>query len=214
MIGLGIKINDLARPALRRVSRALAPDRLRPLVGEAATRVYREHLRELDRTRPNKLGGKRTHFYAQARDGTDFTVDADGVTVSIRSVGIRQRYFGGPIEPKAAKYLTIPVHPNAHGRKAREFDLGVVYGTHGKPVALATKVLNSNRTIKGPEGKRIRQPATRPVGEIYYILTKGPVHQAPDPSILPMPDVVAGAVYSRINQRIDRAIAGSGGSAS
>lgn len=213
MIGLGIEINDLARPALRRVGSLLAPDRLKPLVGEAATRVYREHLRELDRTRPNKLGGKRTHFYAQARDDTDFTVDADGVTVSIRSVGIRQRYFGGVIAPTAAKYLTIPVHPNAHGRKAREFDLGVVYGTHGKPVALATKVLNPNRTMRGPDGRRIRQPATRPVGEVYYILTKGPVHQAPDPSILPMTDVVAGAVYSRINDRVARAIAKEGTSA-
>lgn len=208
MIGLRVDVTNLAQPALRRVGRVLAPAQLNPLVGESATRVYREHLRELERTRPNKLGGKRTHFYGQARDETDFTIDADGVTVSIRSIGIRQRFFGGPIKPKAGKFLTIPVHPAAHGHSARDFDLRVIYGRGGQPVALATKTTAYTRTVKGSDGKRVKQQATRPIGEVYYILTKKTVDQQPDPSVLPMPDVVAGAVISRINQRVDRAIAG------
>lgn len=213
MIGVRIELRDLAKPALQRARGVLEPATLNRIVGESATLVYREHLRNLERTRPNRLGGRRTHFYGIARDETSFNIDNDGVTVSIRSVGIRQRYFGGPIKPKAAKYLTIPVHPAAHGRPAREFDLRVIFGRGGQPIALATKETSYSRTVKNAEGKRVKQQATRPIGEVYYILTKKTVQQRPDPSVLPLPDVVGGAVVDYVNRRLDRAIGRQGGAA-
>lgn len=204
-VGISIDARETARPAIMRVKGVLQPARLNPVIGRAGVNVYRAYLFNQNRTRPNKLGGKRTNFYATAARGTGFDIDADGVTISIRSVGIRQRFFGGVIKPKTAKFLTIPVAPEAHGKRAREFDLEVVYGAGGRPVALATKSTSApTKNSKGQEGNK----TTARRGVIMFRLVES-ITQAPDPTVLPPIDQVAGAIVSAVTSTIERAIRGA-----
>jgi hypothetical protein len=208
-LGLSIDLRDTARPALNRLQGALRPEQLNPVIGRAVVNVYRGHLLRINRERPNQLGGKRTNFYAQAGRGTNFTVDPDGITVSIASVGIAQRFYGGVIRPKASKFLTIAVHPAAHGKRAREMDLEVVFGEAGRPIALATKSTRAVQLTQNKRGQLVRKMIGRR-GEIMFLLKKS-VTQNPDPTVLPRTDEVAGAAIIAVNDSVDRAIKRQGG---
>lgn len=186
MIALRIAVTDTATPALRRLEAGLQPARLTPIIGRSARNATREHLFGKDAA-GNKLGGRRTHYYGTAARGTNFAIEGDTVVVSIPQLGIRQRYYGGTIKPKTAKYLTIPVHPAAHGKRAREFsDLEVVFGPGGRPVALARKA----------SGKRT-------LGEIYYRLVRS-VTQAADPTVLPTMEALGAAIRPDLEAHIAR----------
>lgn len=209
-LGIAIDIRDTVRPALDRLNGALRPEQLNPVIGRAAVNTYRGHLLRLNLERPNQLGGKRTNFYAQAGRLTNFTIAPDGITVSIPSVGIAQRFFGGTIRPKASKWLTIPAHPAAHGKRARQFDLQVVYGEGGRPIALATKTTQVKERVRNEKGRLVTRLAVRAFGEIMFWLRKY-VTQAPDPTVLPRTDEVAGAAVIAVNDSVDRAIKRQGG---
>jgi hypothetical protein len=119
-----IDIKDNATPALQSLMANLAGERINPVAGRAGVNCLKAHFRQLEVDRPNKLGGKRTHFYAQAARGTFYTLLPDGVMLGVNQVGIRQRFKGGPIEPSnPPKYLTIPACAEAYGHRAREFSL-------------------------------------------------------------------------------------------
>lgn len=179
-IGVAIDLRDTARPTLTRLRNVISGQEVSVIAGQAAVRVYKDHLQALDSSRPNRLGGKRTHFYGSAAGGTSFRAEPDGVTVSIVSDGIAQRYFGGTIRPKRAKYLTIPVHPAAHGFTAREFTgkLKVRFGRGRVPVALVTER-----------------------GVTMFVLRQS-VTQAPDPTVLPAPEAVAAAIVRDLEREL------------
>lgn len=199
-----IRATNTAGPAAKAVSRAITPARLNPVIGRSANNTVREHLFGLNSTRPNALGGRRTNFYAQAARATNFKVVSDtAIVVSIPHVGIAQRFFGGTIRPKSGTYLTIPVHPAAHGKRAREFDLELVFGLGGQPIALATK-----RTVAGRSGRQISA-----FGEIYYKLVRE-VIQRPDETVLPYNELIAARVQTDVNAVVNRAIASASGGAS
>lgn len=89
--------------------------------GGRAVAVYmRRHFREKDKKEPNQLGGDRTHFWNEiaASVGLDVKVAGKVVAIPIKDKRFPQKLYGGPIVPKRAKALTIPVHPAAHGRTA------------------------------------------------------------------------------------------------
>lgn len=179
MIGIRIAVTDTATPALRRLHAGLQPARLAPIIGRSARNAAREHLFGKDAA-GNRLGGRRTHYYGTAARGTNFTTEGDTVVVSIPQLGIRQRYYGGTIKPKTAKYLTIPVHPAAYGKRAREFsDLRVLFG-RGGPYALARKD-----------------------GTVLYRLAKS-VTQAADPTVLPTMEALGAAIRPDLEQHIAR----------
>lgn len=104
-----------------RIIEGLEGANINPVFARAAVNVTREHLFKRNATHGNRLGGARTNFYAQAARGTQSELRADGFVLGINQVGIRQRYQGGPITPKQAKFLTIPMSAAAHGKRAREF---------------------------------------------------------------------------------------------
>ena len=65
-------------------------------------------------------GGRR--FWLQIADRTRVAeFDAGHVTVVNDHVAAAQKQFGGPIQARNRKYLTIPVNPIARGRRASEF---------------------------------------------------------------------------------------------
>jgi hypothetical protein len=199
-LGISIDLRDTLSPTLARLRRGIEPKQLAPTIGEAGVRGYKRHFARLNRERPNRLGGKRTNYYAAAARGTNFQVVSDGVVIGIDQPGIRLRYFGGTIRPKPGKtYLTIPVHPAAHGKTAREFDLEVIFGKGGRPIALATK----GRAAKGNGRARL--------GEIYFLLLRE-VTVKEDPSVLLRPDELAGQILPEAQAYLERLIE-RGGSA-
>jgi hypothetical protein len=92
----------------------------------------------------------------------------DGIKIAITHVGAAQRYFGGPIEAKNGGKLTIPVHPDAHGERARDFDdLSPIYFEDGTGVLV-----------------RKNSDAPGDIGEVFYRLLER-VNQKADPTVLP-----------------------------
>ncbi|MBI4027887.1 MAG: hypothetical protein HY360_23080 [Verrucomicrobia bacterium] len=161
-------------------------ERVRSVGGRALVNTLRAHFFRLDRERANQLGGKRTHFYGQvARSVQDPRLDGDTINVSINHIGIAQRYFGGEITPKKAKYLTIPARAEAYGKRAREFDdLQILFG-RGGPVALVQREqLEITLGRKRKKGDRKVETEEIVGGGIFYWLVKS-VTQKPDPTILP-----------------------------
>lgn len=201
-------VRDTATPLTRALRAGLAPAVINPVVGRAAAEATRAHYIQLNRERPNHLGGKRTNYYLGAAKSTSFTIVDDGVIVSVRQIGLRLKYYGGKVTAgkgvssfsgKPTKFLTIPVHPRAHGKRASEFDLELVYNHDGVPVALATKSTRGFGELgsKHLSGRR---------GEIMYLLKRSVMVKA-DPSILPAPDRIYGAALSSLNAHVDRLIA-------
>lgn len=189
-----------------RVKAALHPRRVGAVAGRAATNVLRAHLFARNADKPNALGGKRTNYYAQAARSTSYAFDGDdAVVVSINQIGIRLRYYGGTVKPRTAKFLTIPVAPEAHGKRAREFgNLELVFGEGGQPIALATKGDRRVQITANAKGKLVKKVVGRR-GVILYRLAKSATFAA-DPSVLPLPDVLMGGVISAINIHVDRAL--------
>lgn len=131
MIGATIKIDGT--PGLARLrKRVTDPRGLLQVAGRAGRNTMVRHLRQRNRTHPNKLGGKRTNFWARAADATQFAfVEKSGrggaVEVSSSAIGLALRYHGtgglpgGVLKPLSGRYLTMPAAPEAHGKRAREF---------------------------------------------------------------------------------------------
>ena len=213
--GLALSFANRVTPTVGAVARGLAPARLLPIIGRAAVNVWRGHLFDLNRTRPNQIGGRRTGFYAQAARSASFEVAGDNsVVVSANSVGIAQRFYGGTIRPKLGKkYLTIPVAPEAYGKTAREFpNLQLVFGHGGQPIALATPSTRAVQITQNKRGKIVKQ-ATGRLGVIMFRLVKS-VTQQPDPTVIPSAetfDAKIGADLDAYTARlVERANSGGG----
>ena len=88
--------------------------------GRTVAQYLRQYYRAKDKKEPNALGGDRTHFWNQIGQsvGLDVKVAGNVVAIPIRDKRFPQKLYGGPIVPKRAQALTIPVHPAAHGRTA------------------------------------------------------------------------------------------------
>ena len=188
MLNLSITLRDKATPAVNRVAAFMRSDAAQKIIGYEAQRTVREHFQELDETRANRLGGARTHYYGSARRGTGFYFDGADVVVNIHQIGIALHYYGGNVAPgvglssatgQPTKYLTIPVAPEAHGKRASDFDLVVLWGRDG-PYGLAQAERVEVMTLR--HGVRV---VTRP-GKMLFRLSKGETF-APDPAILPEP---------------------------
>lgn len=194
MAGLGIEISlrGDAPESVQALKAGLAPARLQPIVGRAAHQVYRKHLVGLNSARPNALGGTRTNFYTSAARGTQFRIQGDYVIVSINQVGIALRYFGGTVRPKVKKFLTIPARAEAHGKRASEFDLVVLWNRTG-PYALARR-----RDLRAGLARDFVGPGRGRGAEVLFWLVKE-VTQRADPTVLPDQLEVESAAAAAVN---------------
>lgn len=211
-LGIEIRIpRDDATPALARVRAGLQPEALRAIVGRSAVNTVRAHLFGVNQSRPNRLGGPRTNFYTQAARATSFRIVGDAVVVSIASVGIAQRYFGGTIRPVTKKFLTIPARAEAYGKRAGEFqDLEVLVGRNG-PYALARRsasLISIGR--RGADGRRAIGRRGSQGGEILFWLVKE-VTQKPDPTVLPYNEQIEAAAQRDLTAYVNRLAERSGG---
>lgn len=205
-VGLKIAVTGDALASVVRARLVLAPEAIRPVIGRAGSNAVRSHLFGLNSTRANHLGGRRTNFFSSAGRSTSFKVEGDLVVVSVAQIGIRQRYFGGTIKPKkAGGFLTIPVAPEAYGKRAREFsNLEIVFGKNGEPIALATKATAATADTVSKRGKVIPGQGAR-LGQIMFRLVRK-VTQRPDPTILPSPEVIGAAVKVAVDDSFKRAV--------
>lgn len=211
-IAIPIDVKETGSKVFHAIGQALQPAKIGPIIGRSATNTIRTHLFGVNNSRPNKLGGRRTNYYGQAARSTQFQMQGDTVVVSINQIGIAQRYFGGTIKPKTAKFLAIPVHPAAHGKRPREFDLEVVFGEGGRPIALATKKTSDVRLRQTKRGKVTRSNVTR-FGEIMFRLVKS-VTQQPDPTVLPYDEQIEAGIDRDVGSYLDRTTQRAGGTTS
>src|SRR5262245_14483031 len=109
------EVRNLLEELRRTASRPRAV--LQASAGNVA-RVIREHFGKKGK-RANLLGGRRTHFWSRVRQSTMVGRVTDSTAeVVIGDFRFAQKLFGGPIVAKQARMLTIPVHKDAHGRRA------------------------------------------------------------------------------------------------
>lgn len=108
---------------IKDMRRRLAPERVAGIAGRAVADLIRKHILEYGRTHPNKLGGVSTGYYQRAAKTTSYTVKGNVANVSVTHTGIMLRIYGGVVQAKRRKYLTIPVHALAHGKTAADMPL-------------------------------------------------------------------------------------------
>lgn len=152
-------------------------------MGEVAASVIQKHFGVLSAERD-----RHSRFYETAAKGTLLgNVDAVGADIEIHKLGIAQRYFGGPIDPKNRTYLTIPAAEESYGKTvetvSQTHPMGVRFGTGGIPRAL----VELTQTVSEKTGKPYKTP--RPGGKVLFWLVKH-VDQDADPTVLPEPSEI------------------------
>lgn len=166
-----ITINTASPALLALAKRASNPTGGLMVAGRAIVNLLKKHYRGKKQSEPNKLGGKRTNYWRGVADSVNKPKPTapDTVSVSISHPTINQKIFGGTITAKRSKYLTIPIHADAHGRTA---------GTLERNLAVKLFVLVSN-------GKAMLAGTNKDGKTIAYYLLKKSVKQRPDPTALP-----------------------------
>lgn len=154
------------------------------MLAEGAVRVERTlrgHFSERDK-RGNKLGGRRTHYWAAIANSTAVGEVTDRqADIEIGDPRFAQTLYGGVIRAKTPwpfsgfLLLTIPVHPAAYGRRASVLkrELGV-------------KLVFIGSAQGGVLGTFAKQAAE---DQVYYACVPS-VDQAPDPDALPAGEVL------------------------
>lgn len=200
---LQIKFEDRGGvlPGLRTIGQVLRSSDVRAVMGKALKIEVQTHLQNLDRDRANPMGGRRTHFYAQAAQGTTFIDDSanDEITIAISQVGFAQRYFGGTIKAgvgvssktgKTTQWLAIPARTETYGKRPGEFtNLHFIAFKSGA----AALVENENTLLGKKRGGGYRAKASLG-GGVFFWLVKS-VTQKPDPTVLPDESKLTDAAY-------------------
>lgn len=166
-----VQVIDNATPALRRIlDAARNPRGILMAAGRGVANLLRRHYTTVHAENPNKLGGPRTNFWLQVKRAVNApVVQGTGVVVAISHPAISHKVTGGIIRAKRAKFLTIPVSPEAYGRTASTFE----HETGKKLILIKSTGRALLASVEG-QGRLIAQ----------YILRRS-VTQRPDPNALP-----------------------------
>lgn len=187
------QINDTSSPALRQlvldVRNAQAIARAG---GRGVANLLRDHFARLEESNPNRRGYARTHFWSKVRGTVNEPVEVNPNTVSVNitSTEIAQKVFGGEIKPKPGhKYLTLPAHPDAYGRRAREFP-GLHFGFAVNDGGFLAPALLGQRGVvtnieQSTRGKKKFKATSTEIGEtpLFWLVKR--VRQTPMPGALP-----------------------------
>lgn len=79
-------------------------------------------------------GRQKTRFAENVTTGWAVSsVTGSGATIQNKAVGLAHKVTGGTITAKRTKFLTIPLIPQAHGRRARDFavNIGPLFAAKG-----------------------------------------------------------------------------------
>lgn len=124
MISADVQFQDLATPELRRIADQLKrPEALYKDVGRRAANDLRKHYAARESANPNKMGGRRTHFWLDVRDSVQQpALVSGGVDIVIAHPAIAAKIYGATVRPRNASALTIPINALAYGRRASVFE--------------------------------------------------------------------------------------------
>jgi hypothetical protein len=202
-MGLSITVDiskaALDAPAVLRRAAALQGKKLNTQIARGVQQLFMSHFFELDRTRANDLGGKRTHFYGDAAKATASEGTDSEAIVTVAQQGIRQRLEGGEIHAKPGSWLTIPARGEAYGHRAREFhDLHFVKLKNGNAMLIAGELTGATGKMD-KKGNLITRGGTEE-GVVMYWLVKD-VIQEKDPSVLPSEEKFAAVWKARSPRR-------------
>lgn len=200
-----IDIKDNATPAVKRMLESVSGPNVNAVAGRAGVNKIQQHLFALNSSRPNKLGGKRTNFWAQCARSTSFVVVPEGALASINQIGFRQRLQGGTISPRNVKFLTIPAIAEAYGKRAKEFNNLRFAIIGGKPALIEAE--HSGVRF----GKKGVKATLNLGGKVFYWLVRKATQQ-PFPGALPTNEELGAAVVKALDSYIKRA-AEKGGAA-
>jgi hypothetical protein len=193
-----IDIHDAVTSTLRQLPAALGPVQVNPVIGRAGVNCVKGNYYQLERSRPNELGGKRTHFWVQCAQGTHFQLLPDGVEIVVSQVGAAQRYYGGKIQAKPGGWLTIPARAEAHGVRAREFNN--LRFVPLSPVK-AMLVVNYSTKLRRMKDGGFSSGGLQGGGVMYWGVRE--VEQEADPSTLPTDLDLYAAIVSELNYYVD-----------
>lgn len=145
------------------------------------------HFRQRDRV-PNRLGGRRTHFWLDVLRSTQLgpVTDRSGLIV-IGDARFPQKLYGGPITAKNTRNLAIPVNPEAHGLRPRQFETQTghrLFFMKSHSRALLAHRVGEDRGF-----------------QVDYVLKPG-VFQPSDPLALPPWDALEAAILSAADAQL------------
>lgn len=195
---IAIRYNDNGNiERIEQISRVVRnPRGMLAAVGREGVNRLKGHFRKKDRDEPNKLGGRREHFWlkvSRSVQSPSLSPDGSAIVIVISHPAIAQKVFGGRITAKRTRNLSIPVDPEAYGRFPATFEaetgLQLIFIKQGKNALLATQAGNA--------GLRVR-----------YILTPS-VNQEPDPTALPPQDQFVDALVARAESVLRRETEGT-----
>lgn len=209
---ISVDIHDQASPALRAALAATGEQGLLRAAGRGVANRLRAHFDSLESTRPNALGGRRTHFWLGVKHSVQNpVVSGQTATVSINHVGLRQRLQGGTIRAgrstnprtgRPTKYLAIPLRAEAYGKRpAERDDLDMIPTRHGfllvesphTALRIGRRRKNGTRAVHRGEER----------GGVALYLLKRQVTQRADPTVMPPVAALATAAV----QAMDSALA-------
>jgi hypothetical protein len=195
-LAVSVEVRGLAE-TVARLRRALRPGERRPLhqaMADDAGMLARRHVSRLNQhATAQRLGARPTRHLARVARGIEAAADESAGILLIPAAS-RLRAAFGPyvIRPGAGKkYLTIPVHPAAYGRRAGEIP-GLVFirtGANGTPIL--ARQAPSNRPGAGLEA-------------MYVLVRSARIPE--DRTLLPWPEIplaAARAATTYIQAMID-----------
>lgn len=206
--------------AMGAIAATYDPARLIGLFGEAVQGAVQDNLNALDESSPNKMGGERTHWYAQAADSTVLEIEGDTAVISVTQIGAALRYYGGVVEAGAnassysgqpTRFLTIPASPESYGKRAADMGpLKVLWGRNG-PYALARDFGGRNEQSRAERAAAGYNGPGRGFGagdtEILYWLKESVVIPA-DSRLLPTSDAMYDAIGAAWSDELDSILGG------
>jgi hypothetical protein len=183
---------------------------LNSVLADRLSDMLKEHFRAKAAV-PNKLGGKRTMFWNKMADATSVeSYDADGAVVAVADRRFNVHLYGGEIRPTEKPFLTVPIHPLAHGRFAGTLETEEqvnVFGMGRKLPGGGSRAPRAGDILAANFGKTLVP---------LYVL-KESVNIGADPQALPEADAIRTALTEEAGDFIGRAIrretAGKGGAA-
>jgi hypothetical protein len=183
---INIEVEDGVSEPLNHALEAMQPARLTESVGPDLCELTRDYL---VRNPGSKNGGSAGDFWAAAAAATSWKNTGNGsMTISIDQIGVRQRYRGGLIVPKNVRALTIPIHPDAYGKTARDFNNLIVIKTSKGAYLAQGNMEEVGRTSDGRVSHRNQNKRGKHRALTFLFKLSMGVGQEADPSVIPSPD--------------------------
>jgi len=125
-MNLRIQIDENASPLLQRLNQTLSDrSELNKYLAGGQEALWREHVLAVAPSRhatADRLGARRTGHLERASQLIEARGATNGVDITFpRSTGLQRAFGPITITPRNSRYLTLPVHPLAYGRRAGEF---------------------------------------------------------------------------------------------